>query len=702
MKIILDRYLKLSTFWQLLVLLIVLLIVGGVYGWVGSNSNFSYSGVTDKKLEEISISLSQEKVVLKEPNLGEKLTYILSRLIDPGNIEDSEDRTAALVLSVLGWMLCGGFFIAILTNGYFERIKKIENGNVRYAMKSHVVIFGNNDMTMSLIKQIRAKKWGNYKNKIVVFSSEDALTVRKKFKAFLNKKEEKNLFIYHGDRGSIDHLNELCLVKADSIYVLGDKKEESIDSRNINCIKLISDIVRNHRDFQVNRQIRCFLLLDHLNTFDLLQHSSMEENIKKALDVKSFNMHQTWATKLFSNDKVSKDQDYSKIYKQIEKLTVSKVDDYDEYVFRFVIFGFNRMGKAILNQAARVLHLGSKRKIVVTVIDKIASQHENEFKALHPGWKDIPDMSFEFIECNAISIESRELMEEWNSKNQLLAAAVCFRNPDYSLHIGLNLPREIYESKIPILLRQEELHGFTKSINDDGQYSEVIFFGMLENIIEDNHLRERIAMEIHDNYVVQNNTETEEEDKEDNKKESKKDPKNSNWFELPESFKWANRYILDDYPLKEMVLKRYSSVYSKMVQEEYLADIEALYYADIHVNDFSNTDTIDEKNAKEKRVSELEKRLDHDKLNECKNKLAELISQNRRDFIFQDLELLSEIEHNRWCGERVIAKWASAESKCAEMRLHHCLVPYANLVGEIKNYDRENVIKFLENYSKFN
>lgn len=684
MRRILDRFLKLSIGKQLLALAVLLFIIGVAYFYVGMRLDFTYAEVSGSKLDTIVNGLSEAEGAVKEPTLGEKAIYIFSRLMDPGYIGDSKDGIATSILSVLGWMLCGGFFIAILTNGYFERIKKIEMGTVRYGMKNHIIIFGNNDMTMGIIRTLRSEGGENTKSNIVVFTSEDAMTVRKKYKAYLNKKEEKNLHIYHGDRGSFDHLKELSLADAHSIYVLGEKAENGVDSRNINCVKLISDVIHLSKDNKKQEKISCYLLLDNLTTFDLLQHNSMEERIKQVLDVKTFNLHQTWATKVFSNECISKDQDYTKIYSNIEKLSRRDVADYDEDTLRFVIIGFNRMGKVIMNQAARVLHFGHKRKIVLTVMDKKAKALEDQFKALHPGWNDIPDVKFEFIECDIISLEARKLLTEWAVDKQLLSIAICLRNPDTALYAGLNLPGEIYTEKTPVLVRQEELHGFTKSINDDGRYSEVVFFGMIDDVVKDNHAREKVAKEIHDNYVAQNK-----------KKENKGGVMETEWSELPESYKWANRYALDNYPVKHLALQMYSKLYAEDRLAEYSNNVEALHFADISINDFSNMEVEDMEREKVKREEGLRARIEPMKWEELQNLLTEAEFVSQRSLISEDLELLAEIEHNRWCGERVIGKWAYSEERCDE-RLHHpCIVKYDKLSGELKNYDRDNVVMFL-------
>jgi hypothetical protein len=361
------------------------------------------------------------------------------------------------------------------------------------------------------------------------------------------------------------------------------------------------------------------------------------------------------------------------------------VTAYDEDTLRFVIVGFNRMGKVIMNQAARVLHFGSKRKIVLTVMDRNAKVLENEFKALHPGWDDIPDVKFEFIEYDIISLEARELLTEWAINRQLLSIAICLRNPDTALYVGLNLPGELYCEKIPVLVRQEKLHGFTKSINDDGRYSEVIFFGMIDDVVKDNHAREKIAKEIHDNYVAQNKD-----------KDKKNGVTKTEWTELPESYKWANRYVLDNYPVKQLALQMYSKVYTTDRLADYSKNVEALYYADLSINDFSNMKVKDMERERAEREDKVVARIEPMKLEELKNMLLEPEFVNQRSLILEDLELLAEIEHNRWCGERVIGKWAYSEERCNERLLHPCLISYNDLSGELKNYDRDNVVIFLK------
>ena len=58
------------------------------------------------------------------------------------------------------------------------------------------------------------------------------------------------------------------------------------------------------------------------------------------------------------------------------------------------------------------------------------------------------------------------------------------------------------------------------------------------------------------------------------------------------------------------------------------------------------------------------------------------------------VEALAQVEHRRWCAERLLAGWAPAmppQQRDNARRLHPCLVPWAKLDDESREKDREQV-----------
>jgi len=56
------------------------------------------------------------------------------------------------------------------------------------------------------------------------------------------------------------------------------------------------------------------------------------------------------------------------------------------------------------------------------------------------------------------------------------------------------------------------------------------------------------------------------------------------------------------------------------------------------------------------------------------------------------VESLAENAHDLWAAERLRNGWALGSKRCDSLRLHPCLVPYADLPESEKTYDREVVL----------
>ncbi len=68
-------------------------------------------------------------------------------------------------------------------------------------------------------------------------------------------------------------------------------------------------------------------------------------------------------------------------------------------------------------------------------------------------------------------------------------------------------------------------------------------------------------------------------------------------------------------------------------------------------------------------------------------------SPDPRAFVFTpvELEVLAEIEHDRWVSERRLAGWVYGPEKNIERKVSPYLVPWADLPDEVKEWDRQTV-----------
>ncbi|MBN1926726.1 MAG: hypothetical protein JW798_12900, partial [Prolixibacteraceae bacterium] len=663
MKKILDKIITTSVWNQMKYLVVLLLIIGVGFYFVGEWVKITY-------LTEMDVVLSKLNDNTSEPSFFDKVWYISSRILDPGYIGESKDKLFALLITALGWIFCTGLLIAIITNAYFQRIEKVAEGLTRYRFKNHCVIIGNNEMTISLIKQIVDWEQFDYRNSIVVHTEQGAKDVRASLRSHLPRKVERKLYIYTGARDSEEELGTLCLETARLAFVLGEPDERGGDSRNVECAKLISKHLQ--KNSYKGKPLTCYLYIENQTTFNLLQQYDLPTNIQKKIDLKVFNQHESWANKVLVKGENLDGTSYLPL--DYEPITMTNKKE-----VRMVIVGFNRMGQALAIQAARIAHFGRTKTSTITIIDKVLQERKDTFLSQFPGINEIIGVKFEFIEGSVEAPEIRGKLEKWaKDQNEVLTVAVCLSDADESLFLGLNLPFDVYERGIPVLIRQEMLHGFASAMASapggkqnmqvnypEERFTKVKFFGMLADACDLNFERDEIAKLLHDYYI---------EMKKADGSYRADDPSCQPWEELPEYLKWSNRYIIDIYNVKLRALANSSEVFQKCNYsiKEYGNMAGAVF-------------------------------LKHFKPEGSQSGVLELSDADEK-CILKDIELLAEIEHNRWIAERVLAGWKFAEGKKDLNRLTSPFIrAYIELDEEIKNYDREpslQMFKVLEGDKK--
>jgi hypothetical protein len=62
----------------------------------------------------------------------------------------------------------------------------------------------------------------------------------------------------------------------------------------------------------------------------------------------------------------------------------------------------------------------------------------------------------------------------------------------------------------------------------------------------------------------------------------------------------------------------------------------------------------------------------------------------------QEHEILARMEHDRWWADKALAGWTHAPDRNDLQLLHPDMIPYEQLSDEIKQWDRNSVIKMIE------
>lgn len=569
-------------------------------------------------------------VIFSSIRLGEAqewdqvLWMVYNNFVDAGNqiTEVSwSNRILVGIISLFGSVLMGGVLISTVSNIIERRVEAVRQGRVTYRkIKGHYVIIGYGEITISLIKELFSYTNSTELPAIILMTKQEAENVRRSLQSQLNKNEEENVKIYFGNIESIEELERLNIPQVKEVYILGEQEEYGRDSKNIECVRYISEL----RGSKQKELLHVFVQFDRIPSYSNIQKLTlpteyfMQEG-KQNILFRPFNFHENWARKLWSfyaDNSCYEPLDYRPI--QVIKEKGHYIAGSEDFV-HLVIVGFNRMGRALLLEALRICHFAnyddsipSEKRIRthITIVDKELDSQKDYFQAQFPYIdKQIEDVIIEYRNQDICHPKLRKEMEDWsNDSHRMLTIAVCLKDPDMSLSIGLNLPTDIYKNEIPVLIRQELQNGLGKLINQDkdGRYKKVKVFGMLNQGIQKSLLDDTLSMYIHQYYrcqycncksydecpyymkqfckqnktcainYVQNiykfrNSPTE--------SEELKSMAETSWNGLQEIYKWANRYQIDAYEIYCRTLGLKIKKDNNKISETILStDSEQLYF----------------------------------------------------------------------------------------------------------------------------
>ncbi|MDR1809482.1 MAG: NAD-binding protein [Prevotella sp.] len=477
--------------------------------------------------------------------------------INPGSTEATEsaiDRIIALIIGFFGMVLLNGFLISIFNNILQRRIDKISNGQVAYRFSGHILIIGYNKMAISIIQQVCKDA------EIVLQTTSNAPDVRHELYALLDKKAEKNITIVLGSRTSKEDLEKLRPAHCEKIIILGENSENDHDAKNIRCVELIRDILK---ETAADKSIkRCHVLFEYQSTYAIFQRQDIP-GMKDYIDFVPFNFYESWAQKLFADNPLDK----------------AGIDYDSEKTVHLVIAGMARMGVALGIQASHLCHFPNfvkdkTKKTRITFIDEYADREMNFLKGRyvhlfdeidysytdiehpeknepkeksHAENKEIfTDIEWHFVKGKIEHPEIRKSITAWsNEPNSLLTIAVCFKTPAKSIAAGLYLPDAVYDNQIRVCIRQETSHSILSVMEATERFRNVLPFGMMDNACNLENADDVLPMRV--NYVYSYYYE--------HQKQPDSIPPEQEladlWRTLKTSKKWSNRYNANALRVKQ-------------------------------------------------------------------------------------------------------------------------------------------------------
>lgn len=586
-----------------------------------------------------------------EDNWTDQLWVLYNNFVDPGNQNSQQgtgNRLTVIIISLLGSILLGGVLISTISNIIERRVEAVRTGKAYYrSIKNHFIIIGCSNIVVSLIKELHKE---DPEAAIVVMSCQESERVRHNLQASLDKDEERHVYIYFGNIESIDELKRLNIDRAKEVYILGEEGDYGRDAKNIQCVHSVSILKGPAEE---GKELPVYTQFDRLSSYSVIQKLNTLSNAHDGstnIYFRPFNIHENWARRLWSIYSYDNDSPYDRLdYDTIRLLPDGDVRNKDRFV-HLVIIGFGGMGQALLLEAIRICHYanyddtqesGSRIRTQITVIDGNIDTLQQHFTAMFPNLgAQVDDIQITYRHDNTCSPSVRESLKQWCcDPRQMLTVAVCISDPDESITIGLNLPREVYQSDARVLIRQEIQTDMGLAIHtDNGRYRNVKIFGMLDQGISKHMLLDEIPSYINQEYekngyikelyrlhILHELSEL----------QKKKATARKSWINLNENMRWANRYQIDAY------------------------------------RTFIHT-------------------LGYDIVQSSDNKVSVVSPEKFSEDLTDDkLLVLMRMEKHRWNAERTLEGWRYGDTRDNTHRIHDKLIPFHDTPYEERLKDKQ-------------
>lgn len=353
------------------------------YGWVRQVAFLLATLAVLIAIWTIGMSFYHEK-----PADGEsKSSFVrtLELMLDPGAFQGSDNGEFPIIIQLLVTLTGAVFFtamlITVLSNILSNRIEKIKKGRVQYSFEDHIIILGANHLLNNLLKEFATTKIHNNR-RVVIITSQDIEDI---YSTTLSSIQDLDKIIditwINGAQTVENVLLNADIDKAHSIYILGESDEANNDSVNLETWNLVRKVCKN-----ILHEIDCYLVVERMATYHILQFDTATSDSHLHLNI--INSLENWAHRVL----VTREYQEAK-YPAIDRCGISINDN---HTVRFVIYGINRMSYAMASTVAHIAHFPNfikdrrkRTKICLAApeikkeMDFFLGHYDNLFKLAH-------------------------------------------------------------------------------------------------------------------------------------------------------------------------------------------------------------------------------------------------------------------------------------------------------------------------------
>ena len=201
---------------------------------------------------------------------------VLELILDPGSFVGSHEYGHwffQLLVVLVGATFFTSFLIGAIGNLLNRRVEALTKGQYTYEFEDHVLILGSSSILENLLQQICGRGCD-----IVIMTENDVESVRESIMAYMDAKAMRNIYVIFGKRTNPASLDKVHVSRANAIYILGEDEEAQHDGMNLKCWHYIVEKCARSQDVK-----NCYLVLDRLtthNVFSYRQESCSTDNLR--------------------------------------------------------------------------------------------------------------------------------------------------------------------------------------------------------------------------------------------------------------------------------------------------------------------------------------------------------------------------------------------------------------------------------------
>ena len=396
---------------------------------------------------------------------------------------------ASSITYLFGLFVFNGMIISLMTNAISARVKRHNEGLIRYVRSGHYIVMGYDDMCPSVIDSIFARDDGAY---ILLLTSAEPQRIRERLRKNLGRKQLDRIIINYGHRMSCEEYGAIHLEAAEEIFIVGNRSLPAHDAVNVECVDNICTYLEGVKSEKRPSRITC--VFEDLDTYAAFKKTEIFDRVGRLdIELVPYNFYAGWANQVFVKQcHRSRLSGREIAYPSVCGDGIRPQDD--KYV-HLVFVGTTNFAVAFAMEAAHVLHFPNygrdkSLRTRITFIDLNADRERHIFTTRNRHFFDVQslvyrdsdsqatqqetapkddflDVEFEFIKGDVFSDTIRGELAGWAADpRQHLSVFLAMANQRDNFAIGMNMPDEIYDCGVPIFIRQDRSDNFVTNLRE--------------------------------------------------------------------------------------------------------------------------------------------------------------------------------------------------------------------------------------------